>query len=234
MARVVKEAEVRREELLELALRLFMELGFERTSVERITTEAGVAKGTFYHYFTSKQDLLEQLSRSWAETLFTYLETQLAAYPGDALARLRAFSQLASAWKMERKDASVAFGRMLCAEGNLALRHELFSAWFERTLPLVETILADGVAEGRFAIDDARATAGIVISLWYDWGDRVANRLYRPDVDEAAIALAARELAAGYRAQERILGVAPGSLDPKIDVEAALRQVIDVAPSERM
>jgi AcrR family transcriptional regulator len=234
MARVVKEAEVRREELLELALGLFMATGYERTSVESITREAGVAKGTFYHYFESKQDLLEQLAQSWADALFVHLETSLAEFEGDAIARLRALSQLASAWKLERKDASVAFGRMLYAQGNLALRHELFSAWFERTLPLVTTILVEGVDEGAFNVADARASAGIIISIWYDWGDRVAQRLYLPGADQAAIALVARELEAGYRAQERILGVAEGALDPGIDVEHALRGLIGSESSGRV
>lgn len=226
MARVVKEAVVRREELLELALGLFITDGFERTSVERITREAGLAKGTFYHYFASKQDLLEQLAQSWADALFAHLETSLAQFEGDALTRLRALSQLSSAWKLERKDESVAFGRMLYADGNLALRHELFSAWFERTLPLVTAILIEGVSDGTFDVVDPKASAGIVISIWYDWGDRVAQRLYVQGADLPDVALVAREVAAGYRAQERILGVAKGALDPGIDVEGALRGII--------
>jgi AcrR family transcriptional regulator len=226
VVRVVKDAEVRREELLELALRLFMALGYERTSVEQITREAGVAKGTFYHYFESKQDLLQQLTRSYADALFAHLEATLAGYDGDAAARLRALSQLSSAWKLERKDEQVAFGRALYAEGNLALRHELFSAWFERTRPLVEAILSQGVDEGTFDVADTQATAGIVISIWYDWGDRVAARLYEPDADATTIALVARELQASYRAQERVLGVTQGSLDPGVDVEGVLEELV--------
>jgi AcrR family transcriptional regulator len=230
--RIVKDADVRREELLDTALALFLEHGYERTSVEQITTAVGVAKGTFYHYFDSKQDLLEQLALTYADDLFAHLENALARYEGGALARLRALSQLASAWKLERKDEQVAFGRALYAQGNLALRHELFSAWFDRTRPLVHSILVQGVDEGAFDVADAEATAGVVISMWYDWGDRVAGRLYEPDADANSIALVARELQAGYRAQERVLGVAEGSLDPGIDVEEVLGELMGSISSE--
>lgn len=44
--------------LLESAKKLITERGFDRVSVEDITSGAGVAKGTFYHYFKSKEDLI--------------------------------------------------------------------------------------------------------------------------------------------------------------------------------
>ena len=212
MARVVKVAEVRREELLALALRLFMTVGFERTSVEQITREAGVAKGTFYHYFASKQDLLAQLVDSYADQLFTHVEQALAAIEGDAVARLKAFSRLSTSFKLEHRDESVAFGRMLYADENLMLRHKLYSAWFERTRPLFGAILEQGIAEGSFSVADSGATAGVVLSIWYDWGDRLAERVYLPGFDAAASGAVAADLRAGQRAQERILGLAPGTL----------------------
>ena len=212
MTRVVKEAEVRREELLDLALRLFMTVGYERTSVEQITRAADVAKGTFYHYFASKQDLLEQLVESYANGLFTQVEAELAGIGGGAVERLRAFSRLSTSWKMQHRDESVAFGRMLYADENLTLRHKLYSAWLERTRPLLTAIIEQGIVEGTFALADAHSTAGVVLSIWYDWGDRLAERFYLPGFDEAAAGIVAAELRAGQRAQERILGLGEGTL----------------------
>jgi len=59
MARVVKEYDERRTEIIETAERLFFEDGYEETSVEHIIKEIGIAKGTFYHYFKSKAQLLD-------------------------------------------------------------------------------------------------------------------------------------------------------------------------------
>ena len=75
MARVTKAPEVRREELLDVAFELCRSHGFEAMSVEQVTQSAGVAKGTFYHYFSSKDDLQVQLVRRLGEALFDHLST---------------------------------------------------------------------------------------------------------------------------------------------------------------
>lgn len=53
--------EARRSELARVALDLWAERGFDQTSVAAIAKQAGVAKGTFYLYFESKQALLEDV-----------------------------------------------------------------------------------------------------------------------------------------------------------------------------
>jgi AcrR family transcriptional regulator len=55
--------EDRRSELAEVALRLWAERGFDQTSVAAIAEEAGIAKGTLYLYFDSKEALLEEVMR---------------------------------------------------------------------------------------------------------------------------------------------------------------------------
>ena len=55
MTRIVKAPDVRRSELIACAQRLFYSMGYENTSVSDIVNEVGVAKGTFYYYFKSKQ-----------------------------------------------------------------------------------------------------------------------------------------------------------------------------------
>lgn len=59
--RIVKDAEERRQELLDTARRLFIEKGYEKTSVNDILQAVGIAKGTFYYYFTSKEEVLEAM-----------------------------------------------------------------------------------------------------------------------------------------------------------------------------
>ena len=52
------QAQERRRQLIDTALKLFAEKGMERTSIKDIATEAGVAQGLLYHYFRSKDELL--------------------------------------------------------------------------------------------------------------------------------------------------------------------------------
>lgn len=59
---LTKKAERTRAKLLESAKRLIGERGFDKVSVEDITRDSGVAKGTFYHYFKCKEDVVAELS----------------------------------------------------------------------------------------------------------------------------------------------------------------------------
>ena len=59
--RVVKEANVRKSEILDAAERLFGTKGFDGTSITDILNEIGIARGTLYYHFKSKEDILDAL-----------------------------------------------------------------------------------------------------------------------------------------------------------------------------
>lgn len=59
--RIVKEHEERKNEILDTAEILFEEKGYDKCSVNDILNRIGIAKGTFYHYFKSKEELLDAL-----------------------------------------------------------------------------------------------------------------------------------------------------------------------------
>ena len=59
--RIVKEYEERRKEILETAERLFVTKGYTKTTVNDILKEIGIAKGTFYHYFKSKEEVMDEI-----------------------------------------------------------------------------------------------------------------------------------------------------------------------------
>lgn len=59
--RVVKEAEERRNEILDAAEKLFSEKGFDGTSTNDILDEVGIARGTLYYHFKSKEDILDAM-----------------------------------------------------------------------------------------------------------------------------------------------------------------------------
>lgn len=59
--RVVKEAEERKNEILDVAERLFCTKGFDQTSTNDILKEIGIARGTLYYHFKSKEDILDAM-----------------------------------------------------------------------------------------------------------------------------------------------------------------------------
>lgn len=65
---------------MESALTLFSELGFHGVAVPKIAKEAGISTGSVYNYFTSKEELVNELFWFWKERLKSYYLTD---YPAE-------------------------------------------------------------------------------------------------------------------------------------------------------
>jgi AcrR family transcriptional regulator len=76
-----KPPEARRKELMNAAQRLFLDRGVAPTTIEQITSAAGVAKGTFYLYFSSKEDVLAALGDRFAWELLARIKSAIAEKP---------------------------------------------------------------------------------------------------------------------------------------------------------
>lgn len=86
--RVVKEAEVRKNEILDVAERLFGTKGFDRTSTNDILNEIGIARGTLYYHFKSKEEILDAMIGRIMKRLIEKAETVAAQKDVPVLQRL--------------------------------------------------------------------------------------------------------------------------------------------------
>lgn len=87
-----RRADLRRCALVESAGALFVSKGVEATTVDDIAEAAGVAKGTFYHYFRSKSDLLDALRDRFTAELMCRVSTVVEARePDDWWGRLESW-----------------------------------------------------------------------------------------------------------------------------------------------
>lgn len=77
-ARITKPAEVRIDELMNAAESLFLEKGVDTTTIQEIIEKTGVAKGTFYHYFSSKQHIIEALKKRYIDFFIQKLAQAIA------------------------------------------------------------------------------------------------------------------------------------------------------------
>lgn len=85
-----EKAEVTRARLFEAAIEIVGELGYAGASVALITARAKVAQGTFYNYFESRQDLLDQLLPSISQRLHALIRKRVLDAPDDPIERERA------------------------------------------------------------------------------------------------------------------------------------------------
>lgn len=108
--------EQKRTALIQAGMELFGSQGFASTTVDQITTQADVAKGTFYNYFTTKEDLLvagmmlEQAGLAAAERPVTF------ALP-TTRARLARIIEWGAGWIADHPELSVIWCQERCRRG---------------------------------------------------------------------------------------------------------------------
>ena len=90
MPRIKKSPDVRTNEIIGCAERLFFEQGYENTTVNDVIREANVSKGAFYHYFVSKEALLEAVAARMARQSLKELQTVFEDPSLDAVGQLNA------------------------------------------------------------------------------------------------------------------------------------------------
>ncbi|WP_415945802.1 TetR/AcrR family transcriptional regulator [Selenomonas montiformis] len=145
--RIRKNPEERYRELVDIAKGLFLTTGYERTTVQDICEQAGVAKGTFFYYFATKEAVLRAIFTEWAEQFAASYQTK--ADEISAMNQLRMLLAL-----MSRENSIDPLVDKLFDEQQRDLAVDLWqSAVVERFNPLLRNILLKGVDEGVFSSD---------------------------------------------------------------------------------
>ncbi len=91
MVRLVKDREIRRNELINAAEELFIKDGYEPTAISDIVKKVGVAQGTFYYYFKSKEDILNIIIERYIDDIKGGAEAIAAENDINAIEKIMAF-----------------------------------------------------------------------------------------------------------------------------------------------
>lgn len=155
----------RRDEILAAARELFLEKGVENVSTRQLATRVGISQTAFYHYFETKEQLLDQLMTSAFAKLGHVLDGVTDEDPVHAVAE---GGRLYVRFGLEHPDEyRLAFmlrdGRRMDVAGGLPLRSALGEACFAR----LEGKIAKGMASGVFSAGDANTIARSVQASWH-------------------------------------------------------------------
>jgi AcrR family transcriptional regulator len=160
MARTVKAHAVRRKELLDVAEGLFHTQGYATTTVEDIVRETGVAKGTFYHYFRSKEEVLAALATRMVDTMAKELRKIAAETSVPPISRLQRMFWVAQ--RIGDHERSVV--NDLHRSENREL-HDRNNVEIVRVLgPIVAEVIEQGKADGTFDVDDPVSTVQFLMA----------------------------------------------------------------------
>jgi AcrR family transcriptional regulator len=177
-----------REQLIEVATRLFAERGYEDTSIEAVLAAAGVSRGALYHHFAGKDDLFFAVVGSVGNRITAEL-TAAVRGTEDPFDTLQAS---ALAWIDLAGDPVIQ--RIILTDGPSVLGWERWRAMDEQSsLGAVRVILARISSSGRLAPELVDSFAHMILAAL----DELAVVIARAEDPQAAMAdgrVAVREL----------------------------------------
>lgn len=142
--------------LLDAAAALFVEKGMAATSIEDIASRAGVAKGTFYHYFQDRAAMLEALRRRYSQRYADLVDAAMdARTPGDWDARLAAWTQAT----VDEYLASYPLHDAIFHDPEVCQRCVVSEESFVISLA---ALLRAGAGEGAWSLEDPLTTAAFM------------------------------------------------------------------------
>ena len=189
----MKKGERRKRELLQIAYNLFISRGYEATSVDDIIAAAGIAKGTYYYHFESKEQTLEEVigmmidQEAEAARQVLRSEAPVPQKIAGIIASLR-----------PRQEELPIEGALMKPE-NALMHAKIKRRLVETVLPLLSEAVEEGIAKGIFACDNIPERVRMLLVISNETFDE--GRFTQRDVDVF------------IDMTEKLLGAKPGTMD---------------------
>ncbi|MCZ8520315.1 MULTISPECIES: TetR/AcrR family transcriptional regulator [Paenibacillus] len=182
MPRIVKDPQERRNEIIDAAMALFRDKGYEHTSVSDIVKKVGVAQGTFYYYFRSKEEIANAAHERSLAARLDFVRSILADTGLPAIDKLR--KVLLEGFPAPKSDQAIL--DYLHEESNSILHQKWLVAKIAAFTPYLTEIVQQGIAEDVFHLDDPREVTEFLlvgISFLFDrgifgWTDEELSRKF--------------------------------------------------------
>ncbi|MBC7252795.1 MAG: TetR/AcrR family transcriptional regulator [Actinobacteria bacterium] len=216
MARPRKEEarEDTRGEIIQAAWRLFSSSGYDATPLESILSMVGISKGTFYYYFSGKEDLLDAVVETVIERIAARVEGMSRDESIPPLERMRRFLEGIAVWKMDNLEIVREVAEVVYRPQNAIIREKMNRRTVEKLAPVLAEILAQGEREGVFFTGAPRDMAEIVLRFFAAMAELQVEDYLRAAREGAAEAVErlVRRAELYIRAMERMLGAEEGSV----------------------
>lgn len=155
----MKKGERRKQELLRIAYRMFLEKGYEKTSIDEIIAKAGIAKGTYYYYFESKEATLEAvIDMMISEEVEKAREALAASVPVP--------QKLVSViYALRPAQDEQVIADALEAKENIVMHDKINKKLVKEAAPLLAGIVEEGVSQGIFACSNTEERVKMLLIL---------------------------------------------------------------------
>ncbi len=159
MARVTKDPEERKEEIMMAAFQLFATKGFEETAVSDIVKKVGVAQGLFYYYFKSKEQVLEAVLEHYSGELLQKIDHIVLDVSKNALEKMQAIFDAIFDFG-EYDDRMVSYAH---SPENAEMHQRFMFQTIKKLLPILTEVVKQGVRERLFETSYPEETTAVLL-----------------------------------------------------------------------
>jgi len=211
MVRIVKKHQLRKNEILDTAQNLFYSRGYDNTSVADVINTIGIAKGTFYHYFKSKTDLLDQIIHRQAQKIDQVIDRILQEPEKNALVELNNIFAAIGEYKAENKEVMLMMARTIYSDENIILLRKLTQMRIKTVAPKLAPVITRGVSEGLFHTEDPQHIAELILTMSLYISDEFARMALEEKLNSETKKEFLQICSTYEDAVERILGAPKGT-----------------------
>ena len=188
----MKKGEQRKQELLKRAYRRFIEKGYENTGVDEIIAEAGIAKGTYYYYFPSKEDTLE--------AVIDMMINEEVAKAKEVVASPIPIPQkvVAVIYSLRPGQEEQSIAKAVESNENIILHDKLNKRLIAEAVPLLAEVVREGNRTGVFDCEQIEERVKMILII--------CSRLF--DEDD----FTENDVIAFIDVTEKIFGAQPGTM----------------------
>ena len=203
--RIVKEAEVRREEILDAAEKLFATKGFDNTSTGDILDAVGIARGTLYYHFKSKEEILDGVIQRITDHLVQNAGEIVRTKELPVLERL---TKAIQALNVESR-IGVEIMEQVHRPQNALMHQKMQAALLAGINPILTELVEEGIQQGIFHTRYPES----VVEMTILYANTAFDALNVANLSSAQME---RKIAGFIYNIERLMGMAEGGLQEAI------------------
>ncbi|MCD1296347.1 TetR/AcrR family transcriptional regulator [Methanocella sp. CWC-04] len=178
---------------------MFIEKGYDQTTVSDIVKNIGVAQGTFYYYFNSKEDVLNEV----IERYFRNFESMVDKICGDDELNAQQKLQMIIDLSFDFPKGKQKMVQFLHYEKNILIHQRYSSQINALIIPKVGQVLEQGISEGLFRTGYPRETTELLLVMFGYLHDSMSLLENTEEIN--------RKLLAAKEIVEKVLGVKTGT-----------------------
>ena len=153
------KGEKRKQELLNIAYQMFIQKGYEETSIDEIIAEAHIAKGTYYYHFPSKEATLEAVIDMMINNEVQRAQEILSAPIPVPQKLIGVITSL----RPEQNESNIA--DTLNKKENILMHEKVSRRIIDEAVPLLAQVVSEGIAQGIFACNYVEERVRMILIL---------------------------------------------------------------------